>query len=85
MFVVCKRFEHKGKIIRKVVEIGGKDKVFGIKGRKLERVGDFESDYWHRSFDNPWKEVLRRESFLKTLDRKTDKELFENVGEFSGL
>jgi len=85
LFVVCKRFEHKGKIFRKVVEIGGKNKVFEMKGGKLKRVGDFESEYWDISFDNPWKEVLRRKKFLKNLDRKNDKEVFERLGEFSGL
>ncbi len=78
LFVVCRRFERGGKIMREVTEIGGRDPVFRLKGGSLRKVGKF-GGYLKLAFDDPARELRRREAFLRNCTGLGDLELFRAV------
>ena len=79
LIVVCKRYEIKGRAVRRVIEIGGKKPIFLMKKNKLKKVNDFESEYLQKSFVDFEKEIKNRIRLLKSFKGLKPKEVFMRV------
>ncbi|MBR9679650.1 MAG: CpaF family protein [Candidatus Altiarchaeota archaeon] len=78
LWINIKRFEKKGKTIRRITSIFSDIELFRWAGQ-LRRVASLEMPSFDFAFDG-WKNELRkRTKYLKTQTRKKDHEFFENI------